>query len=161
MVFATSSRLSVGQYENVWIDSTSIHMNHSIPINTNTLPLFDKSRMPAHLARNCSCVCIVFLLNGHNAVQCDSCDMWINNACSFIAETQYETVKNTKFTWICPKCEFFNFSDSFFGEQLNVESENRFVPLTKEKKDRSSPYGTNKSSFTGLLPRLAAKAASL
>ena len=47
----------------------------------------------------------------------------------------------------CPKCEFFNFSDSFFGEQVNLETENRFVPLTKEKKDRSSPCGTNKSSF--------------
>ena len=37
--------------------------------------------------------------------------------------------------------------DSFFGEQVNLETENRFVPLTKEKKDKSSPCGTNKSSF--------------
>ena len=73
--------------------------------------------------------------------------MWIHNECSFIAETHYETVNNTNCTWICPKCEFFNFSDSFFGEQVNLETENRFVPLTKEKKDRSSPCGTNKSSF--------------
>ena len=29
---------------------------------------------------------------------------------------------------------------------MNLETENRFVPLTKEKKDRSSPCGTNKSS---------------
>ena len=36
--------------------------------------------------------------------------------CPFIAETQYETVKNKNCTWICPKCEFFSFSDSFFGE---------------------------------------------
>ena len=74
--------------------------------------------------------------------------MWIHNECSFIAETQYEIVNNTNCTWICPKCEFFNFSDSFFCEQVNLETENRFVPLTKEKKDRSSPCGTNKSSFT-------------
>ena len=38
-------------------------------------------------------------------------------------------------------------SDSFFGEQVNLETENRFVPLTKKKKDRSSPCGTNKSTF--------------
>ena len=63
------------------------------------------------------------------------------------AETQYETVKNKTCTWICPKCEFFNFFDSFFGEQVNLETENRFVPLTKEKKDRSPLCGTNKSSF--------------
>ena len=67
--------------------------------------------------------------------------MWIHNECSFIAKTQYETVNNTNCTLICPK------SDSFFGEQINLETENRFVPLTKEKKDRSSPCGTNKSSF--------------
>ena len=92
-------------------------------------------------------LCSGTVLKGHKAVRCDSCDMWIHNECSFIAETQYETVNNTNCTWICPKCEFFNFSDSFFGEQVNLETENRFVPLTKEKKDRSSPCGTNKSSF--------------
>ena len=73
--------------------------------------------------------------------------MWIHNECSFIAETQHETVSNTNCTWICPKCEFLNFSDSFFGEQVNLETGNMFVPLTKEKKDRSSPCSTNKSSF--------------
>ena len=92
-------------------------------------------------------LCSGAVLKGHKAVQCDNCDMWIHNECSFIAETQYETVNNTNCTWICPKCEFFNFSDSFFGEQVNVETENRFVPLTNVKKDRSSPCGTNKSSF--------------
>ena len=56
-------------------------------------------------------------------------------------------MSNTNCTWICPKCEFFNFSDSFFGKQMNLETENRFVPLTKEKTDRSSPCGTNKSTF--------------
>ena len=97
---------------------------------------------------NCKADCgLCSVLKGHKAVRCDSCDMWIHNECSFTAETQYETVNNTNCTWICPKCEFFNFSDSFFGEQVNVETENRFVPLTKEKKDRSSPCGTNKSSF--------------
>ena len=35
-------------------------------------------------------------------------------------------LNNTNCTWICPKCEFFNFSDSFFGEQVNLETENRF-----------------------------------
>ena len=92
-------------------------------------------------------LCSGAVLKGHKAVRCDSCDMWIHNECSFIAETQYEIVNNTNCTWICPKCEFFNFSDSFFGEQVNLETENRFVPLTKEKKDRSSPCGINKSSF--------------
>ena len=92
-------------------------------------------------------LCSGAVLKGHKAVQCDSCDMWLHNECSFITKTQHETVSNTNCTWICPKCEFFNFSDSFFGEQVNLETENRFVPLTKEKKDRSSPCGINKSTF--------------
>ena len=66
-------------------------------------------------------------------------------------ETQYETVKNTNCKWICPKCEFFNFSGSFFGEQVNLETENRFVPLTKEKTDKFSPCATNKNSFISWL----------
>ena len=92
-------------------------------------------------------LCSGAVLKGHKAVQCDSCDMWIHNECSFITETQHETVSNTNCTWICPKCEFSNFSDSFYGEQVNLEIENRFVPLTKEKKDRSPPCGTNKNTF--------------
>ena len=95
---------------------------------------------------DCS-LCSGAVLKGHKAVQCDSCDMWIHSECSFITETQYETVSNTNCTWISPKCDFFNFSDSFFGEQVNLETENRFVSLTKEKKDRSSPCCTNKSSL--------------
>ena len=74
--------------------------------------------------------------------------MWIHSECSFIAETQYETVKNTNCTWICPKCEFFNFSGSFVGEQVRSETENRFVSLTKEKKDKSSPCGINLGDVT-------------
>ena len=77
-------------------------------------------------------LCNGAVLKDHKAVQCDSCD----NECSFIAETQYETVNNTNCTRICPKCEFFNFSDPFFGEQVNFETENTFVSLIKEKKDR-------------------------
>ena len=49
-------------------------------------------------------LCSGAVLKGHKAVRCDSCDMWIHNECSFIAETQYETVNNTNCTWICPKC---------------------------------------------------------
>ena len=99
---------------------------------------------------NCKADCGLYsgaVLKGHKAVRCDSCDMWIHNECSFTAENQYETVNNTNCTWICPKCEFFNFSDSFFGGQVNLETENRFILLTTEKKDRSSPCGTNKIKF--------------
>ena len=74
-------------------------------------------------------LCSGAVLKGHKAVRCDSCDMWIHNECSFIAETQYETVNNSKCTWICPKCEFFNFSDSFFGEQVNLDLVNLYFIL--------------------------------
>ena len=60
-------------------------------------------------------------------------------------------MNNANCIWIYPKCELFNFSDSFFGEQVNLETENRFVPLTKEKKDMSSPCCANKSSFSSEL----------
>ena len=77
--------------------------------------------------------------------------MWIHNECSFIAETQYETVNNINCTWICPKCEFFNFCDSFFGELVNLETENRFVPLTNEKKEAPQYFYTDRSKAVILL----------
>ena len=76
--------------------------------------------------------------------------MWVHNECSYITETLYETVQNSNCTWICPKCDFFNLSDSFFDEQLNLENQNRFDPLTKEKKTRSSSNGTNKNNFVSM-----------
>ena len=42
---------------------------------------------------------------------------------------------------------FSIFADSFFDDQLNLENQNRFDPLTKEKKTRSSSNGTNKNNF--------------
>ena len=46
-----------------------------------------------------------------------------------------------------PECDFFNFSDSFFDEQLNLEKQNRFDLLTKEKKTGFSSFGTSKNNF--------------
>ena len=37
----------------------------------------------------------------------------------------------------------------FFYEQLNFENQNRFDPLTKEKKTGSSSFGTSKNNFIG------------
>ena len=59
----------------------------------------------------------------------------------------YLYVQISNYTWICPKCDFFNFSDSFFHDQLNLENQNRFDPLTNEKKTRSSSNVTNKTNF--------------
>ena len=92
-------------------------------------------------------LCSRAVLNSHKAVQCDKYTMWVHNERSYITETLYETVKNSHCTWICPKCDFFNFSDSFFDEQLNFENQKRSDPLTKEKKTRSSSNGTNKNNF--------------
>ena len=121
-------------------------LHAQILVTTNSLRIDSGDGACTNCKTDCG-LCSGAVLKGHKTVQCDSCDMWIHNECSCIAETQYETVNNTNCTWICPKCEFFNFSDSFFGEQVDLETENRFVPLTKEKKDRSSPCGTNNSSF--------------
>ena len=58
------------------------------------------------------------VLNSHKAVQCDKCEMWVHNNCSFMSDSEYETMQNSNCTWICPKCDFFNFSDSFSMNSL-------------------------------------------
>ena len=72
------------------------------------------------------------VLNGHKAVQCDSCEMWIHNEWSYISLGEYETLENTNCSWICPKCEVLNFSDSYFDSQRNFEQSNKFDPLVKD-----------------------------
>ena len=63
-----------------------------------------------------------------NPVQYDKCEMWVHNKGSLVSETQYENIQNSNCSWICPKCVFFNFSDSFFSDKLNLEEQNRFAP---------------------------------
>ena len=96
-------------------------------------------------------LCSRAVLNGHKAVQCDGCELWIINECSFISEDDYENVLTTRCTWICPKCDFFNFSDSFFDDQLNLMTQNRFDPLSKDKNiglSSKSSKETNPSNKT-------------
>ena len=94
-------------------------------------------------------LCSGAVLSVHKAVQCDGCEMWIHNECSFITEAEYENVLKSGCTWICPKCEFFNFSDSFFVDQLNLMNRNRFDPLTKGKNDGISSNRTNQTNSLG------------
>ena len=99
---------------------------------------------------NCKAECSLCsgaVLNSHKAVQCDKCEMWVRNNCSFMSDSEYETMQNSNCTWICPKCDFFNFSDSFFNEQFNLESENRFDLLAKGHETKSTETLTSKNSF--------------
>ena len=56
-------------------------------------------------------------------------------------------MQNSSCTLICPKCEFFNFSDSFFSEQLNLEDQNRFTPLAKDTETRTPSTGSKNNKF--------------
>ena len=51
-------------------------------------------------------LCSGAVLRVHKAVQCNGCEMWIHNDCSFITEAEYENVLKSGCTWIC---ECFNF----------------------------------------------------
>ena len=71
--------------------------------------------------------------------------------CSIISQSEYEALENSNCTWICPKCEMFNFSDSYFDTQCNLESPNRFEPLVKKSNKYLNPPCSNKpTSLNGL-----------
>ena len=60
--------------------------------------------------------------------------------------------------WLFQLFRFFFF---FFDEQLNLENQNRFDPLTKEKKTGSSSFGTSKNNFIGGLKFVSIKINSI
>ena len=96
-----------------------------------------ESRNGSWYCTNCKAdygLCSGAVLKDHKAVQCDICEIWVHNGCSFITESQYEILQNTNCTWICPKCEFFRFFFFFFFyDQLNLENQNRFDTPSKRK----------------------------
>ena len=70
-----------------------------------------------------------------------------NVKCGF-TESEFDSVENTNCTWICPKCDFFfNFSDSFFADQLNFENQNRFDLLANGSGTKASQTGSDKNKF--------------
>ena len=58
---------------------------------------------------------------------------------------QYNT---TRCTWICPKCDSSNFLDSFFDDQLNLMTENRFDPLSKDNDVRLSSNSSKETNYS-------------
>ena len=88
------------------------------------------------------------VLYGHKAVQCGKCEMRIHNKCSLISDSEFEPVENTNCTWICRKCDFFNFLDSFFTHHLNLENQNRFDTLAKDSGIKTSQTGLVKTNLS-------------
>ena len=93
-------------------------------------------------------LCSGAVLYGHKAVQCDKCEMWIHNSAPSSQNLHFDSVGNTNCTWICPKFDFFNFSDSLFADQLNLENENWFDPLANGSGTNVSQIGSVKNKLS-------------
>ena len=106
-------------------------------------------------------LCSDAVLKNHKAVQCDNCEMWVHNGCSFMTESQYETLQNTTVPGFAQNVYFSTFPILFFYDQLNLENQNRFDLLTKEKKTVSSAFGTSKNKFIGGLKFVGIKINSI
>ena len=77
---------------------------------------------------NCKAECSLcsgLVLNCHKAVQCDKCDMWVHNDCSFLSDSQYETMQNTNCTWICPKWLVDIINDHGFDQLVHFPTRER------------------------------------
>ena len=88
------------------------------------------------------------VLNSHKAVQCDKCEMWVHNNCSFMSDSEYEMMQNSNCTWSAQNVTF-SISQTlfFFNEQFNLESENRFDLLAKGHETMSTENLTSKNSL--------------
>ena len=63
--------------------------------------------------------------------------MWIHTECSFISDSEYETLVISNYSWVCSECKVFNFSGSD-SEPMTQDSRNRFEHLLRKKGNKSS-----------------------
>lgn len=69
------------------------------------------------------------VLNGHKAVPCDCIKCGYKTSALALLGSVWN-FRQIKCAW--PKCEFSNFSDSFFGDQLNSENQKRFQKMGRK-----------------------------
>lgn len=65
-------------------------------------------------------------------IYCESCYCWWHIKCANITPTDYKMWGNTDDPWVCPECNSFYFSDSFFNNsyEINSNEENSFSSLS-------------------------------
>ena len=59
----------------------------------------------------------------HRAVQCEACYYWLHIKCEGISPAEYTILCGDDDPWICNNCLNFQFSDSFFENDVSTASE--------------------------------------
>ena len=64
------------------------------PVELQKIESGNDSWYRSNCKAECS-LCSGAVLNSHKAVQCDKCEMWVHNNCSYMSDSEYETMQNS------------------------------------------------------------------
>ena len=74
-------------------------------------------------------VCNKPVRSNQKGLQCDYCDRWFHSRCC-VNDYIYDSLVNSSCLWICCDCGLPSFSSSLFDSSSDIETLNRFSPLT-------------------------------
>ena len=85
-------------------------------------------------------VCTKSVISYQNGIQCDMCEVWFHAKCDATDLQMYEVLGNSSLTWMCSKCGFPNFADSFFNDSIDsLSSSDSLSPPQDTPTDSGTP----------------------
>ena len=68
------------------------------------------------------------------------CEVWFHAKCDATDLQMYEVLGNSSLTWMCSKCGFPNFADSFFNDSIDsLSSSDSLSPPQDTPTDSGTP----------------------
>jgi len=82
--------------------------------------------------------------SNQRAICCDECNNWMHVKCiSMSCESYLRYSNDSKLTWICNVCAFPNYSTRYFLDDLSVDDDNSFAPLSDASFESTQAFVTS------------------
>ena len=92
-------------------------------------------------------MCEELVTNQQKGVECDKCLKWVHALCGGVNNEEYAKLEGKNCIWVCPTCDFMNFSDTLFNASMSSTTSNRFSTLNDDDDGNTSLTSEISGSF--------------
>lgn len=83
-------------------------------------------------------MCEELVTRHQKGVECDRCLKWVHASCGGVNDAEYSNLEGKNCTWVCPMCDFMNFSDTLFNTSMDSTTSNLFSALNDNDEGNTS-----------------------